>query len=65
MAKFPAPARSLSLRVDRAAGLGGGLQIVKDQTRQVHRVMEGGRGNSFPNVLCPEPASPPWAGFVR
>jgi hypothetical protein len=30
--------------------LGGGFQIVEDQTRQSHRVMEGGGGNGFPRL---------------
>ena len=55
MAQFPAQARGLGLSVvqppqgvvQSAAGhpsLGGGFQIVEDQTRQSDRVMEGGGG---------------------
>ena len=58
MAQFPAQARGLGLSVvqppqgvfQSAPGhpsLGGGFQIVEDQTRQSHRVMEGGGGNGF------------------
>src|ERR1019366_3322922 len=58
VAQFPAQARGLDLSLvqslqgvfQSAAGhpsLGGGFQIVEDQTRQSHRVTEGGGGNRF------------------
>ena len=59
MAQLPPQARGLDLSVvqppqgvfQSAAGhpsLGGGFQIVEDQTDQSHRVMEGGVGKRFP-----------------
>ena len=59
MAQFPAKARGLALSMvqspqgvfqfgPRHPGLGGGFQIVKDQTYQSHRVTEGGERNRFP-----------------
>jgi hypothetical protein len=58
MAQLPAQARGLDLSavqppqgVVQSApghpGLGGRFQIVEDQTRQSHRVMESGGGNRF------------------
>jgi hypothetical protein len=44
--------------------LGGGFQIVEDQTHQSHRVMEGSGGNRFPGVLRPEPGVSPVADPV-
>ena len=58
MVQFLAQARDLGLSVVQPAhgffqsapgqpSLGGGFQIVEDQTRQSHSVMEGGGGNRF------------------
>jgi len=70
MAQFPAQTRGLGLSLVQPPqgvfqsapghpGLGGGFQIVEDQMHQIHRVIEGGRGNRFPGVLDPERALSP------
>ena len=71
-AQFPAQARGFGLSVfqppqgvfqfaPRPSGLGGGFQIVEEQTGQSHRVMEGGGGNGFPVRASPVPGVSPLA----